>query len=106
MSDDKTILITGGAGFIGSHLAGHLLGAGHRVIVMDNLLTGDISNISSFVGSDFLFVKHDVTEYIYLSEPLYAVLGTPDAEPLALAPGVEVHEHPEPVTPPTEAPEP
>jgi len=74
MSDNETILITGGAGFLGSHLAGHLLDAGHRVIVMDNLLTGDIRNISNFAGSDFLFVKHDVTEYIFVNEPIDFVL--------------------------------
>ncbi len=74
MSAKRTVLITGGAGFIGSHLAAHLLDAGERVIVMDNLLTGDIRNISSFVGGDFLFVKHDVTQYMVVDEPIDCVL--------------------------------
>jgi dTDP-glucose 4,6-dehydratase len=74
MSDNRTILITGGAGFLGSYLAGNLLDAGDRVIVMDNLLTGDIRNVSRYVGRDFLFVKHDVTQYIVVDEPIDCVL--------------------------------
>ena len=74
MSEKRTILITGGAGFLGSHLAAHLLDAGNRVIVLDNLLTGDIRNLSGFVGRDFLFVEHDVTQYISVDEPLDFVL--------------------------------
>lgn len=74
MSDKRTILITGGAGFLGSHLSGSLLDAGDRVIVMDNLLTGDIRNVSRYIGRDFLFVKHDVTEYIAVDEPIDCVL--------------------------------
>jgi dTDP-glucose 4,6-dehydratase len=74
MSDKRTILITGGAGFLGSHLTGSLLDGGDRVVVMDNLLTGDIRNVSRYVGRDFLFVKHDVTEYIAVHEPIDCVL--------------------------------
>ncbi len=74
MSEKRTVLITGGAGFIGSHLATRLLESGDRVIVMDNLLTGDIRNISPFVGQDFLFVEHDVTQYIVVDEPIDCVL--------------------------------
>jgi len=74
MSEKRTVLITGGAGFIGSHLAAHLLDRGDRVIVMDNLLTGDIRNISGFVGRDFLFIKHDVTQYMVVDEPVHCVL--------------------------------
>jgi len=74
MSDKRTILITGGAGFLGSHLVAHLLGAGDRVVVMDNLLTGDIRNVSGYVGDDFLFVKHDVTQYIVVDEHIDCVL--------------------------------
>jgi dTDP-glucose 4,6-dehydratase len=58
-------LITGGAGFIGSHLCDYFLGLGHEVICMDNLLTGDISNIAHIRNTNFLFIKHDVTNYIY-----------------------------------------
>ena len=74
MSKGKTILITGGAGFLGSHLAGNLLDAGSRVIVMDNLLTGDIRNLSGFTDRDFLFIKHDVTQHINVDEPIDFVL--------------------------------
>jgi len=63
-------LVTGGAGFLGSHLCEHLLKLGHQVIAMDNLLTGTISNIEHLQGEDFKFIKHDVTEYIYLAGPV------------------------------------
>ncbi len=60
-------LITGGAGFLGSHLCERLLAEGHDVICMDNLITGDMDNIVHLIGSDgFRFVKHDVTEYTYI----------------------------------------
>lgn len=69
------ILITGGAGFIGSHLCEHFLAQGHSVVVMDNLLTGRMSNIQHLFGNDrFNFIKQDVTNYIHLSGPLDAVL--------------------------------
>jgi dTDP-glucose 4,6-dehydratase len=59
-------LITGGAGFIGSHLCDHFLRLGHEVICMDNLLTGDSANIAHIRNQNFLFIKHDVTNYIYV----------------------------------------
>jgi dTDP-glucose 4,6-dehydratase len=69
------ILITGGAGFIGSHLCDRFLGEGHQVIAMDNLSTGSIRNIAHLAGNDrFLFIKHDVTHYISVQGPLDAVL--------------------------------
>ncbi|MFQ3534989.1 MAG: UDP-glucuronic acid decarboxylase family protein [Aggregatilineales bacterium] len=69
------ILITGGAGFLGSHLADRLLAEGHSVIAMDNLITGNTDNIQHLIGrSDFLFIRHDVTNYIYISSQLDAVL--------------------------------
>ncbi len=69
------ILITGGAGFIGSHLCDRLLAEGHEVIAMDNLSTGSVENIAHLAGHDrFLFIKHDVTNYIYIPGPLDAVL--------------------------------
>lgn len=63
-------LITGGAGFIGSHLCDHFLRLGHEVICMDSLLTGDISNIAHIRNQNFLFIKHDVTNYIYVEGKL------------------------------------
>ena len=51
------ILVTGGAGFIGSHLVDFLLDKGYAVICMDNLLTGDISNISHIYNKDFLYIN-------------------------------------------------
>jgi dTDP-glucose 4,6-dehydratase len=63
-------LVTGGAGFLGSHLCEYLLGKGHQVIAMDNLLTGAIANIEHLQGESFQFIKHDVTEYIYLAGPV------------------------------------
>lgn len=69
------ILVTGGAGFIGSHLCDRLLADGHKVIAMDNLITGTTDNIVHLLGrDDFLFIKHDVTNYIYIDGPVDAVL--------------------------------
>jgi dTDP-glucose 4,6-dehydratase len=69
------ILITGGAGFIGSHLCDRLLADGHEVIAMDNLRTGSMENIAHLAGhAQFLFIKHDVTDYIYVPGRLDAVL--------------------------------
>lgn len=69
------VLITGGAGFIGSHLCDRLLADGHEVIAMDNLSTGTVENIAHLAGNDrFLFIKHNVTHYIYVPGHLDAVL--------------------------------
>jgi len=57
-------LITGGAGFLGSHLCDYFLDKGHEVICMDNLLTGDLNNIKHINNSRFQFVEHNVTKYI------------------------------------------
>jgi dTDP-glucose 4,6-dehydratase len=63
-------LVTGAAGFIGSHLSEFLLDRGFAVIGMDNLLTGDVANIAHLTGRDFVFVKHDVTNYVTVEGPL------------------------------------
>jgi dTDP-glucose 4,6-dehydratase len=68
------VVITGAAGFIGSHLAETLLDLGYSVVGIDNLLTGDIANVSHLVNRDFLFIKHDVTNYIYIDGPVDVVL--------------------------------
>ena len=64
------VLVTGAAGFIGSHLSEYLLDRGHSVIGMDNLITGDVANIQHLTGRDFVLVKHNVTNYIAIDGPL------------------------------------
>ncbi|MBA2353084.1 MAG: SDR family oxidoreductase [Acidobacteria bacterium] len=68
------VVITGAAGFIGSHLAETLLDRGHTVVGIDNLLTGATANIAHLHNRDFTFIKHDVTNYIYIDGPVDAVL--------------------------------
>jgi len=63
-------LVTGAAGFLGSHLSEYLLDRGFSVVGMDNLLTGDVANIQHLTGRDFVFVKHDVTNYINVDGPV------------------------------------
>jgi dTDP-glucose 4,6-dehydratase len=70
----QRVVITGAAGFIGSHLADALLDRGYSVIGIDNLLTGDVANIAHLAQRDFEFIKHDVTNYIYLDGPVDYVL--------------------------------
>jgi dTDP-glucose 4,6-dehydratase len=67
------IVITGAAGFIGSHLAERLLDLGHSVVGIDNLLTGDMANIAHLAGRPFVFVKHNVTNYINVDGPVDCV---------------------------------
>jgi dTDP-glucose 4,6-dehydratase len=68
-------LITGGAGFIGSHLSDYLIGKGHDVICIDNLLTGKVGNIAHLMGNGkFRFIKHNVSDYIYMDGPIDNVL--------------------------------
>ena len=69
------VLITGGAGFLGSHLSDRFLQEGHQVVAMDNLITGSVNNINHLAGNrSFQFIHHDVTNYIYLAGPIDAVL--------------------------------
>src|SRR5579863_5503569 len=69
------IVITGGAGFLGSHLCDRFLAEGHSVLAVDNLITGNPDNIAHLIGNDrFRFVKHDVTQFIYVEGPIDAVL--------------------------------
>jgi len=67
------IVITGAAGFIGSHLSERLLDQGHSVVGIDNLLTGDLANIAHLSGRDFVFVRHNVTNYINVDGPVDCV---------------------------------
>ena len=68
-------LITGGAGFLGSHLCDRFLAEGHEVICMDNLITGTADNVAHLAGNGaFHFIKHDVTNYVYVDGPVDYVL--------------------------------
>jgi dTDP-glucose 4,6-dehydratase len=66
----STAVVTGGAGFLGSHLCEYLLDRGHRVICVDNLDTGSLQNIEHIRGDEFLFLNHDLTEHIEIAEPV------------------------------------
>jgi dTDP-glucose 4,6-dehydratase len=69
------VLITGGAGFLGSHLCDRFLAEGYTVIAMDNLITGSVDNIAHLMGNEsFTFIRHDVNNYIHVDGPLDAVL--------------------------------
>src|SRR5260221_304357 len=70
----QRVVITGAAGFIGSHLAETLLDRNYSVIGIDNLLTGDTANISHLANRDFSFIKHDVPNYIYVEGAVDYVL--------------------------------
>jgi dTDP-glucose 4,6-dehydratase len=68
-------LITGGAGFLGSHLCDRFLAEGHTVIAMDNLITGNTDNVAHLAGNpNFTFIKHDVTNYVFIEGHIDAVL--------------------------------
>jgi dTDP-glucose 4,6-dehydratase len=77
-----TSVVTGGAGFLGSHLCEYLVGRGHRVICVDNLVTSSLANIEHLRGDSFAFLNHDVTEHIEIPEPVdfvyhFAALASP-----------------------------
>jgi dTDP-glucose 4,6-dehydratase len=77
-----TSVVTGGAGFLGSHLCEYLVGRGHRVICVDNLVTSTLANIEHLRGDSFGFLNHDVTEHIEVDEPVdfvyhFAALASP-----------------------------
>ena len=69
------VLITGGAGFLGSHLCDRLIGMGHDVVCVDNLLTGSMDNLAHLVGHErFRFVQYNVCDYLFVEGPLDAVM--------------------------------
>jgi len=75
MSKKSKVLVTGGAGFLGSHLCDRFIKEGYEVIAMDNLITGSLSNIAHLFGVDgFRFVKHDVTNYTFVEGQLDYIL--------------------------------
>src|SRR5437762_13938633 len=66
-STRPTSVVTGGAGFLGSHLTDRLLSEGHRVIGIDNFITGNVANFAHLAGNErFRFIKHDVSNFIFL----------------------------------------
>ncbi|MCL5271044.1 MAG: SDR family oxidoreductase [bacterium] len=67
-------IITGGAGFLGSHLVDRFLAEGHEVVAIDNLVTGSLANIDHIRSERFRFIKQDVTEYLYITGPVDYVL--------------------------------
>ena len=69
-----TSIVTGGAGFLGSHLCERLLAEGHKVICVDNLITGSRANIEPLAGDNFTFIQHDVTVPLHLAEPIDYIL--------------------------------
>ena len=71
---NKRILVTGGAGFLGSHLCEYFLDKGHEVVCMDNLITGSKDNISAIKSDKFQFIEHNVSEYIELEGELDYIL--------------------------------
>jgi dTDP-glucose 4,6-dehydratase len=77
-----TSVVTGGAGFLGSHLCEYLVDRGHRVVCVDNLVTSSLANIEHLRGDSFAFSNHDVTEHIEVAEPVdfvfhFAALASP-----------------------------
>jgi dTDP-glucose 4,6-dehydratase len=70
-SPKKTAVVTGGAGFLGSHLCDRLISEGFRVIAIDNFITGGSDNVEHLAGSsDFRFIRHDVSEFIFVPGPV------------------------------------
>ena len=69
------VLVTGGAGFLGSHLCEALVAQGHTVVCMDNLITGRVDNVAHLLGNEkFSFVKYNVCDYVHIEGGLDAIL--------------------------------
>lgn len=70
MDSKKTALVTGGAGFIGSHICDYLLEKDYKVICIDNLITGSLKNIEHITTDDFIFINHNITDEIKIDGPV------------------------------------
>ena len=70
-----TAVVTGGAGFLGSHLCDYLVERGFRVVCIDNLDTGSLQNVEHLRGERFLFINHDLTGHIEIDEPVDFEIG-------------------------------
>ena len=71
----ETVVITGGAGFLGSHLCDKFINEDFRVVCIDNLITGNSDNIAHLAGNEnFLFIKHDITNYIFIAGEVHYIL--------------------------------
>src|SRR5437762_14180628 len=68
-----TAVVTGGAGFLGSHLSDFLVADGYRVICVDNLETGSLQNVEHLRSASFVFLNHDITEHLEIAEPVDVV---------------------------------
>ena len=69
------VLITGGAGFLGSHLCDRLIGMGHQVVCVDNLVTGSMDNVAHLLGHErFTFINYNVCDYLYVEGGLDGVM--------------------------------
>ena len=69
------IVITGGAGFLGSHICNRLIEMGHEVVCIDNLITGNLDNIVPLIGNKrFKFINYDVTNFVHVEGQVYAIL--------------------------------
>ncbi|HRB05453.1 MAG TPA: NAD-dependent epimerase/dehydratase family protein, partial [Ilumatobacteraceae bacterium] len=68
------VVVTGGAGFLGSHLCRALLERGDQVVVLDNLITGSVDNVEELFGAGFTFVEHDVSNYVWVPGHVDAVM--------------------------------
>ena len=74
MADKKRVVITGAAGFLGSHLADKLVAMGYSVVGVDNFVTGDRSNVAHLAGKDFELIEHNISEPFFISGPVDYVL--------------------------------
>ena len=74
MVENKIVCITGGGGFLGSHLCEYFLERDFRVICLDNLLTGTADNIAHLHSPNFQFIHHDVTQYLFVAGPVDYIL--------------------------------